>query len=69
LPLASNQRKAGGGGYEGDATALGFDNEEQRRDAQLRRAALASPGGSMMVAGYKNGKRLVGLQNIKHSNG
>lgn len=59
----------GGGEYEGDATALGFDNEEQRRDAQLRRSALASPGGSIMVAGYKNGKRLVGLQNIKHSNG
>ena len=59
----------GGGKYEGDATALGFDNEEQRRDAQLRCSALASPGGSMMVAGYKNGKRLVGLQNIKHSNG
>lgn len=59
----------GGGEYEGNATALGFDNEEQRRDAQLRRSALASPGGSMMVAGYKNGKRLVGLKNIGKSNG
>jgi hypothetical protein len=30
----------------------------------------ASPGGSIMVAGYdKNGKRLVGLQNIGKSNG
>jgi hypothetical protein len=59
----------GGGEYEGNATALGFDNEKQRRDAQLRRSALASPGGSMMVAGYKNGKRLVGLKNIGKSNG
>jgi len=59
----------GGGEYERNATAFGFYNEEQRRDAQLRAAALASPGGSIMVAGYKNGRRLVGLQNIKHSNG
>jgi hypothetical protein len=30
----------------------------------------ASPGGSIMVAGYdKSGKRLVGLQNIGKSNG
>ena len=69
IALGIKSEEGRGGEYEGDATALGFDNEEQRRDAQLRRSALASPGGSIMVAGYKNGKRLVGLQNIKHSNG
>jgi hypothetical protein len=45
--------------------ALGIKSEEGRGGGDL-----AAPGGSMMVAGYdKNGKRLVGLQNIGKSNG